>query len=212
MLTNSLLDRLLRCRLSGYNAILLDSMANRILGAEYVPSSMNSIVTARLRLVPSTAELIQLEIENLPRFFRYLGVEPISDWPSDNLTDVLPFFRDQLASDASLVGWLAWYWILDTPEGAQIVGGGGFKGAPTDGKVEIGYETRAGYQRTGIATEAVSAQVAWALKHPDVSLIIAETREDNLASLGVLNKVGFVHGGLGSEAGLLRFERRATDP
>jgi len=168
---------------------------------------MNPIVTARLRLVPSTAELIQLEIEDLPQFFRHLGVEPIADWPSENLADVLPFFRDQLASDASLVGWLAWYWILDTPEGAQIVGGGGFKGAPTDGKVKIGYETRASYRRTGIATEAVSAQAAWALKHPDVSSVSAETREDNLASLGVLNKIGFVRVGSGSEAGLLRFER-----
>ena len=168
---------------------------------------MNPIVTTQLRLVPTTAEMIQLEIENLPQFFNQLGVEPISDWPSENLADVLPFFRDQLASDASLVGWLAWYWILDTSDGAQLVGGGGFKGAPTAGEVEIGYETRASYQRTGIATEAVSAQVAWALKHPDVSLVIAETREDNLASLGVLNKVGFVHVGSGSEAGLLRFER-----
>ena len=168
---------------------------------------MNPLVTTRLRLVPSTAELIELEVEDLPQFFRHLGVAPIADWPSDNLADVLPFFRDQLASDASLVGWLAWYWILDTSNGAQLVGGGGFKGAPRDGQVEIGYETRAGYQRTGIATEAVRAQAAWALKHPDVSLVIAETREDNLASLGVLNKVGFVYVGSGSEAGLLRFER-----
>jgi len=173
---------------------------------------MNPIFTSRLRLVPSTAELVQLEIENLPQFFRYLGVEPITDWPSENLADVLPFFRDQLASDPSLVGWLAWYWILDTPKGVQLVGGGGFKGAPTDGQVEMGYETRADYQRTGIATEAVGAQVAWALKHPDVSLVIAETREDNLASIGVLNKGGFVHVGSGSEAALLRFERRAADP
>ena len=173
---------------------------------------MNPIVTSRLRLVPTTANLTQLEIDDLPQFFRYLDVEPISDWPSDNLADVLPFFRAQLASDPSLVGWLAWYWILDTSNGAQLVGGGGFKGAPVDGKVEIGYETRAGYQRTGIATEAVSAQVAWALKHPDVNLVIAETREDNLASMSVLNNVGFKHVGAGSEAGLLRFERRATDP
>lgn len=171
------------------------------------PLDMNPIVTSRLRLVPTTAELIQLEIENLPQFFTQLGVESISDWPSDNLANVLPFFRDQLSSDPSLAGWLAWYWILNTLEGTLLVGGGGFKGAPTDGKVEIGYETRAGYQRTGIATEAVSAQVAWALNHPDVNLVIAETREDNLASMCVLNNIGFVHVGSGSEAGLLRFER-----
>lgn len=168
---------------------------------------MNPIVTARLRLVPTTAELIQLEIENLPQFFSELGVEPIADWPSENLADVLPFFRDQLASNRSLVGWLAWYWILDVPEGAQLVGGGGFKGAPADGQVEIGYETRSDFRRNGIATEAVGAQVAWALRHPDVSLIIAETRDDNVASIAVLNKTGFTHVSPGSEEALLRFER-----
>jgi RimJ/RimL family protein N-acetyltransferase len=167
---------------------------------------MEPIVTPRLRLVPATATLIQLEMENLPRFFQQLRVEPISDWPSDNLADVLPFFLDQLTHEASLVGWLAWYWILDTPKTCQLVGGGGFKGAPVNGCIKIGYETRNSYRRISIATEAVSAQAAWALKHPNVSLVIAKTREDNLASMSVLKKVGFVHVGSGSETGLLRFE------
>ena len=168
---------------------------------------MEPIVTPGLRLVPATANLIQLEIENLPRFFQQLGVEPISDWPSENLADVLPFFLDQLTSEASLVGWLAWYWILDAPRTCQLVGGGGFKGAPVDGCVEIGYETRVAYRRKGIATEAVGAQVFWALNQPNVARVLAETRGDNLGSIRVLTKLGFTLVGDDSESRLLCYER-----
>ncbi|MBU1049966.1 GNAT family N-acetyltransferase [Candidatus Bipolaricaulota bacterium] len=169
---------------------------------------MDPIITPRLRLVAATATLTQLEIEHLPQFFKQLRVEPAPDWPSDNLRDVLPFFRDQLAGNASLVGWLSWYWILDESDGAKLVGGGGFKGAPSDGMVEIGYEVRAACRGKGYATEAVGAQVAWAMSHPDVLRVIAETHIDNAASMGVLKKLGFRPVGPGSEHELLRFERR----
>ena len=179
--------------------------------SEYALGTMPMITTARLRLVPTTANLTQLEIDDLPQFFRYLDVEPIADWPSDNLANVLPFFRDQLSSDPSLVGWLAWYWILDTPEGALLVGGGGFKGRPANGEVKIGYETRVPYRRTGIASEAVSAHVIWALNHPSVTHVTAEVHVDNVASIRVLMKLAFDHIGDGSENNLLRFERTSDD-
>lgn len=161
--------------------------------------------------MPATFKLIQLEIENLPQFFKQLGLVPISDWPSDNLNNVLPFFRDQLGTDSSLVGWLAWYWILETSEGSQLVGGGGFKGPPANGEVEIGYETRVPYRRTGIASEAVGAQLIWALNHPSVTHVTAEVHVDNVASIGVLIKLAFDHVGEGSEDALLRFERKSDD-
>ena len=172
---------------------------------------MNPIMTPRLRLVPATVDLVRLEIDNLSAFFGHLGVEPISDWPSENLADVLPFFLEQLKKDPSLVGWLAWYWILDTPLGNQLVGGGGFKGAPCKGVVEVGYETRVSCRRRGYATEAVGSQVAWALRHTDVDRVIAQTRSDNQGSLGVLGKLEFVQADQGSEVGLLRFERTSLD-
>lgn len=170
---------------------------------------MNPIATVRLLLVPATADLVRYEIDNRAEFFRQIGVGPVPDWPSENLADVLPFFLEQLENDPSLVGWLAWYWIHDTPEGSQLVGGGGFKGPPADGAVEVGYETRATYRSQGFATEAVGAQVAWALDHPDVERVMAETKTNNHASIHVLHKLGFVHVGPGSEVGLLRFERQS---
>jgi len=172
---------------------------------------MDQIATPRLRLVPATAALVRLEIDDRAEFFKQLGVKPVPDWPSEDLTGVLPLFLEQLESDPSLTGWLTWYWIHDTPEGAQLVGGGGFKGAPTDGVVEVGYGTRVAYRRKGFAAEAVEAHIRWALQHSNVQLVIAEIRADNKDSMSVLGKLGFRRAGSGSELGLLRFERKSKD-
>jgi len=169
---------------------------------------MDPITTARLRLVPATLSLIELEISDLSGFFETLGVGSIPDWPSNNLAPVLPLFRDQLEAHPSWAGWLSWYWILDGPDVSHLVGGGGFKGAPTDGCVEIGYETRLSYRRMEFATEAVNAQVLWALDHDNVTRVTAETRADNAASIGVLKKLRFVRIDVESKDGLLHFERR----
>ena len=169
---------------------------------------MDPITTARLRLVPATLALIELEVDNIPGFFKALGVEPIPDWPSVNLVPVLPFFRDQLELHPTWAGWLAWYWIHDGADTSHLVGGGGFKGAPTDGCVEIGYETRLSYRRMGFATEAAGAQVLWALEHDNVTRVTAETHADNVASIGVLKKLRFVRIDAESKDGLLHFERR----
>ena len=168
---------------------------------------MNPIMTRRLRLVPATANHVRLEIESSSDFFRQLEVKPIPDRPSENLAGVLPFFLDQLENDPSLVGWMAWYWIHEAADGNHLVGGGGFKGAPANGMVEIGYETRPAFRRQGFATEAVGAEVSWALKHLNVNLVVAETKTDNQASIAVLRKLGFAQTELGSEIGLLRFEQ-----
>lgn len=169
---------------------------------------MNPITTHRLELVPATAELVRQEIENPMGFFGQLAVDSASDWPSENLADALPFFLEQLEDSPLMVGWLAWYWIHDMAEDSQLVGGGGFKGIPTNGIVEVGYETRIRFRRQGFATEAVGALGAWALTHPDVDVVIAETSTDNISSIRVLSKLEFVQVGPGSEVGLLRFERR----
>jgi len=165
---------------------------------------MDPIRTQRLELIPATAELVRTEIENPARFFERLGVAVADDWPSETLQNVLPLFLEALKGPAN-VGWLAWYWI-DRVENA-IVGGGGFKGQPSDdGTIEIGYETRPAYRRRGYASEAVAALVRWALSRPGVRRVFAETAEDNIGSTGVLKATGFTPLGPGTEPGLDGFE------
>jgi [ribosomal protein S5]-alanine N-acetyltransferase len=167
---------------------------------------MQPLVTRRLRLVPATSDLIRSEIEDIGAFFRRLDVAPASDWPSEALAEILPHVLHELERDPMQVGWQAWYWICDSPSGRVLVGGGGFKGKPANGIVEIGYETRAAYRRQGFAVEAVCALVDWALIDPCVNTVVAHADAVNAASIGVLRKCGFDDVGGPDECGVLRFE------
>jgi RimJ/RimL family protein N-acetyltransferase len=166
------------------------------------------IETRRLTLAAATASLVRAEMEDLPRFFRLLGVRPSPLWPPEDVRDALPFFREELESRPHLAGWLSWYWVLRGDSAASsrdergrtadgdggsgiLVGTGGFKGPPIDGTVEIGYCVLAPYRRRGYATEAVEALLGWAFAHAKVRLVVAETAADNVPSLALLAKLGF---------------------
>jgi [ribosomal protein S5]-alanine N-acetyltransferase len=168
---------------------------------------MDPVVTPRLQLVPATADLVRCEIEDPRELFTELSVEPVPNWPPEALRDVLPSFYRELCEDSSLVGWLSWYWVHSSPEGRTLVGSGGFVGPPVQGKVEIGYETRAAYRRRGFATEAVDALVQWACKDSRVRTIVARVLPDNVASRRVLDACGFTAMNKLDESGMLRFER-----
>jgi len=97
-----------------------------------------------------------------------------------------------------------WYcmWIIELQDGTHI-GDLCFKGLNADGSSEIGYGIEDEYQGKGYATEAVSALVNWAMNQPCVTCVTAEAEESNLASIRVLEKVGFLPTGeRGSEGPL----------
>ena len=78
------------------------------------------------------------------------------------------------------------------------VGGVGFKGRPDErGAVEIGYGLAPSARGNGYAAEALIALVGFACEH-GVSLILADTDLDNIASQRTLEHAGFT--------------RAATDP
>lgn len=65
--------------------------------------------------------------------------------------------------------------------------------APADapGTVEIGYTIAPAWQRRGFATEAVGALVAWLLRGPGRARVVATVDDRNVASIGVLARLGF---------------------
>ncbi len=96
-------------------------------------------------------------------------------------------------------GWLAdhpesaewWtYWFVD-PAAAMLVGLGGFKGAPAEGLVEIGYALAPGWRRRGLATEAARGMIGFALADPRVERILAHTLPESNESTAVLERLGF---------------------
>jgi len=84
------------------------------------------------------------------------------------------------------------FWIIIEKFSRNIVAELGFKGIPDNyGGVEIGYGTFFGYHRKGIMTEAVGGMIEWAKKRPDIKFILAETDENNIASIKVVKKNNF---------------------
>ena len=102
----------------------------------------------------------------------------------------------------------AWYamWMIELRDGTHV-GELCFKGISPDGAVEIGYGIDGDFEGCGYATEAVSAVAAWAAQQESIKCVEAEAEEDNLASLRVLEKSGFVPTGERGEEGP-RFVRK----
>ena len=63
------------------------------------------------------------------------------------------------------------------------------------GHGEIGYEIEPKFHNQGIATEAVEVVIAYVARHHGFTLLTAQARIDNVASVRVLEKNGFVRTG-----------------
>jgi ribosomal-protein-alanine N-acetyltransferase len=76
----------------------------------------------------------------------------------------------------------------------RIIGGCGFKDAPKDGRVEIGYGVAPGSRGQGAATAAVGLLLQRAFGS-GVREVFAEVTPENRASAKVVRKLGFVSTG-----------------
>lgn len=81
-------------------------------------------------------------------------------------------------------------WFIKNLNG-EHVGEMCFKGIK-QGESEIGYGIKEEFQHNGYGTESVSALVDWALSQKDVKKVFAEVEENNVYSIKLLEKVGFV--------------------
>ena len=117
------------------------------------------------------------------------------DWPDEHDARFLRLRLEQMRSDPGSQPWLMRGLVLD--ETAHLVGHAGFHGPPgTNGPgvsdaVEIGYTIFDRFRRSGYATEAVRALIAWA-REQGITTIIASIAPDNDASLSIVRRLGFV--------------------
>lgn len=105
--------------------------------------------------------------------------------------DIWRYMTELVAADPLNASWLMQA-VIDND---AIVGNAGFKGAPTEGVVELGYRITPERRRLGIAGAAVSLLLDEARQHRDVDAVIARISPDNLASVGVVTKAGFIQVG-----------------
>jgi RimJ/RimL family protein N-acetyltransferase len=162
-----------------------------------------------LRYEAGTSEIGRAELEDRARFAELLDAEVPSGWPPPlNDKGSMTWFTEYLEANPDAVGWVAWYFLLNTPTRKSIaIGNGGFKGKPdATGTVEVGYSILEEYHRKGFASEAVGALIHWAFSHENVTRIIAHTFPDLQPSIRVLEKCGFACVGKGTEEGTVRFQ------
>lgn len=82
-------------------------------------------------------------------------------------------------------------WMIELKDGTHI-GELCFKGITEEGSTEIGYGIAEDYRGCGYATEAVTAAITWALQKNKINCVTANVDNENIPSIRVLEKSGFV--------------------
>ena len=144
-----------------------------------------------IRLVRPTVEVLDAAVAGDDALSRVLGCDVVTGWAT--FREALQVTRDALLADPDNASWGTRFFVTDHP--SELVGWGGFKGPPTGGRVEIGYEIAEARQGRGLATAAARAMVAEAFADPGVAEVVAHTLPEHNASNAVLEKLGFRHDG-----------------
>ena len=84
-------------------------------------------------------------------------------------------------------------WGITKRGNDKVIGSCGYKNLTQDNtKAEIGYEILVNYRRQGLMSEALNAVIRFAFKTMQLSYIKATVNPDNLPSINLLKKIGFI--------------------
>ena len=146
------------------------------------------IETPRLHLIPFEVEHAAALQSGSSKLGSLLGVSVAEGWPHFPEAYAVERLRTEADRDpASGVGGTYLFLSKDHP---WLVGSGGYKGEPSRGIVEVGYEIAPDFQNRGLATEATRAMADHAFSHSTVQFVQAHTLPEPNASTRVLEKVG----------------------
>jgi uncharacterized repeat protein (TIGR04076 family) len=150
-----------------------------------------AVETERLKLIPLTLEGMQLLLDDYQGLERALGLPQTEQTVARRLRPVISHNISFVRNAPEYHIWYT-YWVMMLKSEQRLIGGCGFKG-PADerGEVEIGYGTDDAFRNRGYMSEAVTGMVEWALAQKEVCSVRAETVNTNVASMRVLQKVGF---------------------
>ena len=159
--------------------------------------SPTTIQTDELELVLNTPDKLRAQIEAMSASDR---AQVSNAWWATAMAATVPD------------PWIHGFTVVHRASGAAI-GNCGFKGPPSNGRVEIAYGIDEGHRRRGYATQAARALTSFALDHDDVEIVLAHTLPEENASTRILRGLGFAYVGevIDPEDGLVwRWEQAAT--
>ena len=152
------------------------------------------LTTPRLLVVSTPLDVIRrrLQAEQFTHEIAFEHTsEPIifpAEWPTDALV-MFPMMAEHYNPDD-------WGGTVIERASRTAIGQIGTKGQPDEaGRIEIGYGMNPSSWGQGYATEAVGALIAFLLAQPNVRTVTAETLPNNIGSIRVLEKLGFVRTG-----------------
>jgi RimJ/RimL family protein N-acetyltransferase len=152
-----------------------------------------SIRTSRFELVSMSLSFMRLLLaRDVDGAAAEIEASVPPDLP-DQLDNFLQFRIADLSGDPAAQPWLGRAIVLTDADGTrQIVGSAGFHAPPdADGRVEIGYRVEPAYRRNGVATEVVRALFDWSAREHGVTRFRAAVAPDNVASLAIVERLGF---------------------
>lgn len=166
------------------------------------------LATARLELALGTADRLRADLAGPATLARVLGAHVPENWPPDLYDRDAAEWSLRFAEEHPTDGRWNLYYLVDpsAESGRTCVGIVGFKGAPAEGRVEVGYSVLSQFRRRGYASEAVKALVELAFAHDGIDAVLAETLPELRPSIGVLERLGFRLTGAGSEPGVIRYQ------
>jgi RimJ/RimL family protein N-acetyltransferase len=169
------------------------------------------IRAARLDLVLITPDLMRAILAaDWPQAARMLAADIPQEFQAGDW-QWLGGRPDRAEADPEVMAWLPRMLVLRDAAGQAdghrvVVGEAGFHGPPDDDRrVEIGYMMVTEHRRLGFAEEAVRALIGWAAADQGITRIRACVSPQNVASLNLVRKVGFI------QVGSQQHERRGEE-
>ncbi len=167
--------------------------------------------TRRLDIIPARIEALVAEFHGRNAVARVLGVAVPESWPPELLGEAaIQSAFERLKSHPLEADWWIHYFVDRRHQ--TVIGAGGYSGPPNaEGAVDIRYSILPEYRKRGYASEAVHALVEHAFDVALVKKVVAETWPEFKASVGVLEKCGFVPEDEVNEEGAVRYAISRSD-
>lgn len=146
-----------------------------------------TIETPRLLLICCTKEILDALFAGNEALSKHLGVNVPDKWTEFG-EPAYKWTYDALEKPDSKQQW--WSYLPIWKEKNTLIGGGGYKGEPKNGMVEIGYEIAEAYRCKGFATEMAAALIEHAFQYNEVNKVQAHTLAAENESGSVLKKCG----------------------